>query len=161
MTSTGNDRALNIGLLLGQALKPCLKIDRFYQQTYFPILLWFDPPSKIFTKKQWSFDWTWKDCLVTSKGPGRYPSCQQLVKTFYPHCRRKKNDYINKFSTFVQNHELLPLLFPRHLLIDDLWKLNYSVELYLWFHEQITDNSTIVLINTNATGSITLQTCKS
>lgn len=90
MTSTGNDRALNLGLLLVQTLKPCLKIGHFYQQTYFPTLLWFDPPSKIFTKKQWSFDWTWKDCLVTNKGPGRYPSCQQLVKTFCPHCRMKK-----------------------------------------------------------------------
>lgn len=158
MTSTGNDRA---GASFGTSPKAMFKSRRFLSADIlsYSALIWSSKQDFHLKKKQWSFDWTWKDCLVTGKGPGRSLSCQQLVKMFCPHCRRKKWLYW-QFSTFMQNYELFAL-FPVHLLIDDLWKLNCSVDLYLWFHEQITDNSTIVLISTSATGSVTLQTCKS
>lgn len=56
----------------------------FSRSTCFPSAPWFHPPSKIATKKQWSFVRMWKVYPVASKGPGRRSSCQWLVKTLRP-----------------------------------------------------------------------------
>lgn len=103
----------------------------------------------------------WKDCLVASRGPGRCSSCQQLVKTLHPHCRRKKMIILAKILHFCAGPWVISFLISKKTFnrwsLEIEW-LSWTIPLIPWVNTRLQIEWSI---NTNSAGPTMPQSCKS